>query len=187
MPRYGQTFGWSTLFQQRVCAIDGSAMFLMVLDQSRAGKKQVCRRLRCDCAGLSCRVVTALILPFFLGVWKPLVSLGLMLALWIGITSVLNIRDRVKVASGQSTVLQKLKTQSRSYYGMHLAHLGVAVFIVGVTLVTGYQSEQDVRMDIGDTVHAGNYTFRLNGITNVTGPNYRAARADIEVSKTEML
>ena len=66
---------------------------------------------------------------------------------------------------------------------MHLAHLGVAVFIVGVTLVTGYQSEQDVRMDVGDTVNAGNYTFRLLGVTNALGPNYRAARADIEVSK----
>ena len=49
--------------------------------------------------------------------------------------------------------------QSRSYYGMQLAHLGVAVFIVGVTIVTGYQSEQDVRMDVGDTVSAGGYDF----------------------------
>ena len=66
---------------------------------------------------------------------------------------------------------------------MHLAHLGVAVFIVGVTLVTGYQLEQDVRMDVGDTVSAGGYSFRFNGVTDVMGPNYRAARAEIEVSK----
>ena len=128
-------------------------------------------------------VVTALILPFILGQWKPLVSLGLMLALWIVITSCLNIWQRVKTTSGQLSVFQKLATQSRSYYGMHLAHIGVAVFIVGVTLVTGYQSEQDVRMDVGDTVNAGGYTFRFNGITNVNGPNYQAARAEIEVSK----
>jgi len=128
-------------------------------------------------------VVTALILPFILGQWKPLVSLGLMLALWIAITAGLNIWERVKTTSGQFSVYQKLRTQARSYYGMHLAHLGVAVFIVGVTLVTGYQSEQDVRMDIGDTVNAGNYTFRLLGVANVPGPNYRAARADVEVSK----
>ena len=128
-------------------------------------------------------VVTALILPFILGQWKPLVSLGLMLALWIVITAGLNIWERVKTTSGQLSIYQKLRTQARSYYGMHLAHLGVAVFIVGVTLVTGYQSEQDVRMDIGDTVNAGNYTFRLLGVTNVAGPNYRAVRADVEVSK----
>ncbi|HEX3282367.1 MAG TPA: heme lyase CcmF/NrfE family subunit [Pyrinomonadaceae bacterium] len=128
-------------------------------------------------------VVTALILPFVLGQWKPLVSLGLMLALWIVFTACLNVWERVRITSGQLSVFQKLRTQTRSYYGMHLAHLGVAVFIVGVTLVTGYQSEQDVRMDVGDTVTAGNYTFRLLGVSNVLGPNYRAARADIEVSK----
>jgi len=128
-------------------------------------------------------VATALILPFVLGQWKPLVALGLMLALWIVTTALLNIWERVKSTSGQLSVFQKLKAQTRSYYGMLLAHVGVAVFILGVTIVTGYQSEQDVRMDVGDTVNAGGYSFRFNGISNATGPNYRAARAEIEVSK----
>ena len=126
---------------------------------------------------------TALILPFVLGQWKPLVALGLMLAFWIVTTALLNIWERVKTTSGQLSVFQKLKAQTRSYYGMHLAHIGIAVFVLGVTIVTGYQSEQDVRMDVGDTVNAGGYSFRFNGITNVAGPNYQAARAEIEVSK----
>jgi cytochrome c-type biogenesis protein CcmF len=126
---------------------------------------------------------TALLLPFVLGKWKPLVALGLMLASWIIITALLNIWERVKTTSGQLSVFQKLKAQRRSYYGMQLAHVGVAVFVLGVTIVTGYQSEQDVRMDVGDTVNAGGYSFRFNGITTVAGPNYQAARAEIEVSK----
>jgi cytochrome c-type biogenesis protein CcmF len=73
--------------------------------------------------------------------------------------------------------------QTRSYYGMQLAHIGVAVFIVGVTIVTTYQLEQDVRMDVGDTVNAGGYSFRFNGVTRVVGPNYEAARAEVEVSR----
>ncbi len=128
-------------------------------------------------------VVTAVILPFVLGQWKPLVSLGLMLALWIVATAIVNLWDRVKSSPGQLSLLQKLGMQSRSYYGMQLAHLGVAVFVVGVTMVTGYQTEQDVRMDIGDTLNAGGYTFRFNGVANVAGPNYRAARAEIDVSR----
>jgi cytochrome c-type biogenesis protein CcmF len=127
-------------------------------------------------------VVTALILPFVLGKWKPLASLGLMLALWILATAVTNLIERVKSTSGQFSVFQKLRMQTRSYYGMHLAHLGVAVFIVGVTIVTTYQSEQDVRMDVGDTVTAGGYVFRFNGVTRATGPNYEAARAELDVS-----
>jgi cytochrome c-type biogenesis protein CcmF len=160
------------------------AMFLMGIGPIARWKKSSLPELavRLRWAFLA-SVATALILPFVLGQWKPLVSLGLMLALWIVTTALLNIRERVRVASGQLSVWKRLASQTRSYYGMHLAHLGVAVFIVGVTIVTGYQSEQDVRMGIGDTVNAGGYTFRLLGISNVTGPNYQARQAAIEVSK----
>lgn len=160
------------------------AMFLMGIGPIARWRKQSLPELaiRLRWAFLA-SIATALILPFVLGQWKALVSLGLMLAIWIVVTSGLNIWQRVTTTSGQLSFFQKLKSPTRSYYGMHLAHFGVAVFIVGVTLVTGYQSEQDVRMDIGDTVNAGGYTFRFNGVTNANGPNYQAARAEIEVSK----
>src|SRR5207253_9879542 len=60
---------------------------------------------------------------------------------------------------------------------------GVAVFIAGVTVVTSYQTEKDVKMNIGDTVNVGGYDFRLNNLAQVAGPNYRAMRADIEVTR----
>ncbi len=126
---------------------------------------------------------TALLLPFLFGGWKPLVSLGLALSLWIVTTAALNIWERVKSTSGQFSVWQKLRIQSRSYYGMQLAHVGVAVFIIGVTIVTGYQAEKDVKMSPGETVNVGGYDFRLNRMMDATGPNYRAARAEIEVTR----
>ena len=64
---------------------------------------------------------------------------------------------------------------------MHCAYLGVAVFIIGVTLVNGYETEKDVRMDIGSKVTVGGYTFQFNGVSNVVGPNYKAVRGDIDV------
>jgi len=128
-------------------------------------------------------VVSALALPFVFGKWKALVSLGLMLAIWIVTTVLVNVWERVRVTSGQLTTLQKLRMQSRSYYGMQVAHLGVAVFILGVTMVTGYQLEQDVRMRPGDTVNAGGYEFKFNGTQSITGPNYVAARAEVIVSR----
>jgi cytochrome c-type biogenesis protein CcmF len=66
---------------------------------------------------------------------------------------------------------------------MLVAHLGVAVFVVGVTLVKGYESEKDVRMRPGDTVELGGYVFRLDAVDSVRGPNYTAARATMTVSK----
>src|ERR1700752_291166 len=128
-------------------------------------------------------LLTAIALPFVFGQWKALASLGLMLAFWIVTTIAVNLWERVRVTSGQLTTFQKLRTQSRSYYGMQLAHLGVAGFIVGVTLVTSYQSEQDVRMGRGDVTRAGGYEFQFNGVTNVNGPNYVAGRAEIIVSR----
>ncbi len=128
-------------------------------------------------------LVTAIALPFILGQWKALVFVGLLLALWIVTTSALNIYERVKSTTGKFGVFQKLRMQSRSYYGMQVAHIGVAVFVVGITLVTGYQSEKDVKLDLGQSITAGGYSFKLNKVTNVRGPNYVAARAELEVTK----
>jgi cytochrome c-type biogenesis protein CcmF len=127
-------------------------------------------------------LLTAILLPFVIGGWKWRASLGLLLAFWIVATSVQNIWSRARSASTGS-FFSKLRAAPRSYYGMHLAHVGVAVFIAGVTVVTSYQSEKDVKMNIGDSVNAGGYDFRLNNLAQIQGPNYRAVRADIEVTR----
>ena len=130
-------------------------------------------------------LVTALLLPFTLGKWTPMVAFGLLLALWVAIAGFVNLKQRVallRADSGRSFASQ-LSALPRGYYGMLLAHLGVAVFITGVTLVKGYEVEKDVRMQQGDTVEVGGYTFRLDGITDVAGPNYDAKRGAISVSK----
>jgi len=56
------------------------------------------------------------------------------------------------------------------------------VFIVGVTLVKGNEISTDVKMEPGDTVTVGGYTFRMEGVGEVNGPNYVAARATIAVT-----
>ena len=48
-------------------------------------------------------------------------------------------------------------------------------------MVNGYETEKDVRMDVGDTVAIGGYTFRFNGTNEVPGPNYQGIVGDIEV------
>jgi cytochrome c-type biogenesis protein CcmF len=160
------------------------AMFLMGIGPMARWKKaslpDLVTRLRW---AFVVSLVSAVALPFVFGQWKWLVSLGLLLAIWILATVILNLWERVRVTSGQFTTFQKLRMQSRSYYGMHVAHLGIAVFIVGVTLVTGYQTENDVHMEPGDTVTAGGYEFRFNRVKDVPGPNYIARRADITVSR----
>jgi cytochrome c-type biogenesis protein CcmF len=115
-------------------------------------------------------VIGGALLPFAMGPWSPLVAMGLMLALWIVAGAALQIRDRLKTGA-----------PPRAYWGMQIAHLGIAVFVVGVTLVGGYQVEKDVRMEPGDTVTIDRYTFRFLGVKEVPGPNYKAMRGDVEL------
>jgi len=112
-------------------------------------------------------------LPFLFGNWSPMVALSLLLATWILAATVVDIRHRLKSA-GRAPA---------SFWGMHLAHVGIAVFVIGVTLVKGYESEKDVRMAPGDTVHVGGYSVRLIGVKEAMGPNYRAMVGEVELSE----
>jgi cytochrome c-type biogenesis protein CcmF len=128
-------------------------------------------------------LLTAGLLPFVIGGWKWRASLGLLLGIWIVATSLQNIWGRLRSQTGETTFLARLKATSRSYFGMQLAHIGVAVFIMGVTVVTSYQTEKDVKMNIGDTVSVGGYEFRLNNLTQYQGPNFQAVRGEMAVTK----
>jgi cytochrome c-type biogenesis protein CcmF len=127
-------------------------------------------------------VAAALLLPLTMGKWTPLASFGILLAAWIVASSVTTLVSRLRQTPGAS-VISKLRAQSRSYYGMLLAHTGVAVFVVGVTMVKTYEAEKDVRLAIGDTVELGGYAFRFDALDDVKGPNYMATRGTISVTR----
>jgi cytochrome c-type biogenesis protein CcmF len=132
-------------------------------------------------------VVSALLLPLSLGQWTPLLGLGILLAVWILASSAVNLKARVaqlRAASGAS-LSSTLRQLPRGYWGMLLAHCGVGVFIIGVTLVRGYQAERDVRMNVGESVNVGGYQFRLDGLQDVQGPNYSAVRGTVRVTRNE--
>jgi cytochrome c-type biogenesis protein CcmF len=113
-------------------------------------------------------------LPLLAGPWSAGASLGLSLALWIVLSSVLHIVRHLKDTA-------RWKSIPWSFWGMHIAHIGIAVCAVGITMVTGYETEKDVRMTVGDTVSVGGYTFKLTGIREAQGPNYRADVGDVEL------
>jgi cytochrome c-type biogenesis protein CcmF len=128
-------------------------------------------------------LITGVAVPFFIGGWQWRASLGILLAAWIVATVIQNIWSRVRGGSGELNFIERLKAPSRGFYGMHLAHIGVAVFVAGITVVTSYQTEKDVKMQIGESVSAGGYEFRLDNISELQGPNYQAVRADMRVTK----
>jgi cytochrome c-type biogenesis protein CcmF len=118
---------------------------------------------------LGVSLAAGLLLPFAFGQWHALVGFSLALAIWIVVTALLSLRGRLR--------------QTRAHYGMMLAHIGVAVFVVGVALVKGYDAEQDANLRPGDTLELGGYVFRLESVRPVNGPNYRAAQARVSVTR----
>ena len=129
-------------------------------------------------------VVAALVgalAPLLGGAWKPMVALSLLLAVWIVLTAGLNVVQRVQATRAGGSFGAALGRQPRSFFGMHLAHVGIAVFVVGVALVNGYQTEKDVKMAPGDTVSVGGYSFRFNGVNAQRGPNYQALVGDVDL------
>ena len=124
---------------------------------------------------------SALIAPFVLGHWTPMVGFGLLLAVWIASTAVVNLVARVR--EHPAAPVAAFAAQPGSYYGMLLAHFGVSVFIVGVTMVSGFSTESDVRMEVGDSTAAGQYQVRMDGLKRIVGPNYVSSQATLSITE----
>ena len=162
------------------------ALFLMgvgpLAHWKKASLPDLATRLRWAFAA---SLVAALVLPLAMGRWSALVAFGLLLATWVAASGATQLLERVRNAANGASAWTRLRNTPRANYGMLVAHFGVAVFVVGVTLVKGYESEKDVRMEPGDTVELGGYMFRFDGVRDVQGPNYVAGRAQIQVSKND--
>jgi cytochrome c-type biogenesis protein CcmF len=114
--------------------------------------------------------------------WRTV--LGLTLAAWVMMASVQLLRTRLSDHAGAS-VMTRLRGITSGWWGMWLAHLGIGVFIIGVTMVGSLDAHLDVKMHPGDRATLAGYTFRLEGVTDVPGPNYDAARATVVVHDGE--
>ncbi len=112
------------------------------------------------------------LIPWMMGGWTAPTAMGSALTVWIAASGVLQVVNRLK--SGIPPL---------SFWGMHLGHLGIAVFVFGVTMVGGFQEEQDVKMSPSDTVKVGGYQFKLIEVKEVMGPNYKANRGEFEVTR----
>jgi len=159
------------------------ALFLMgvgpIARWKQASVPELAVRLRW---ALAVSFAAAIVVPFAMGGWSTMVGFGMLLAVWIAATCVVSLKARLALLQ-KGGLAARLAQLPSSYYGMLLAHLGVAVFVAGVTLVGGYQVETDVRMEVGDSSHLAGYEFRLVAIKDVNGPNYKATRGTIEITR----
>ncbi len=116
--------------------------------------------------------------------WRTV--LGLTLAAWVVLASVQLLAGRFKERAGAS-VGARLRSITAAWWGMWLAHLGVGVFIIGVTMVGSLDQHLDVKMKEGQHAELAGYTFVFRGAVDADGPNYDAARGIIELRRGERL
>lgn len=103
-------------------------------------------------------------------------ALGMILAIWVVSGTIVDVRSRL--ANGRRFLSLPL-----GYFGMMLGHLGIAVFVVGITLVSLYSTEKDVRMQKGDSVNLGGYDFTFQGVREFRGKNYVASEGIVDITK----
>ncbi|MDP5031764.1 heme lyase CcmF/NrfE family subunit [Paraglaciecola sp.] len=110
--------------------------------------------------------------------------LGMVLSVWIVITTIMEIQQRIGPLqqSGQLTMVQSLGKLTPSHWGMVCGHLGFAVSLIGISLVSAYSVERNVRMAIGDSVQIQGYGFTFDEISQEQGPNYSADRGHFVIT-----
>lgn len=130
-------------------------------------------------------VVLAAVFPLFYGesynVWA---ALAMCFALWLILSIVVDTKYKIRNAQSVWAGLSRL---TPSYYGMVLGHVGLALCVIGVCLVSQYTKEIDLRMAPGDSVEASGYTFTFNGTQQIVGPNYTGDQGAIEVRDGDKL
>ncbi|MBB3190756.1 heme lyase CcmF/NrfE family subunit [Halomonas cerina] len=114
------------------------------------------------------------------GEWNLRVSLGLVAALWVVLPLVRDLWDKSRNGGSRLAGLKKL---SLAHWGMVVGHLGLAVTIIGVTVVSNYAVDRNVRMAVGDSATLAGYTFTMTELGSRRGPNFVADTARIEVRR----
>jgi cytochrome c-type biogenesis protein CcmF len=131
-------------------------------------------------------VIVGIGIPLVLGKFSAWIAIGLTFAIWIISASITAIVHRFSQTAATG-FFAKLKANSTSFYGMHMGHIGIAVFVIGVTMVKGYESERDIRLAPGETATESGYDFKFVSLADAPGPNYTAIKANFEISKNGKL
>ncbi|MBH9552048.1 heme lyase CcmF/NrfE family subunit [Inhella gelatinilytica] len=107
---------------------------------------------------------------------------GLALAWWVLGGTLFDFASRLRPQHGQS-LFRRWQGLPRSVLAMLVAHAGIGVFIIGVTLVSSLQVERDVPLKVGEAVEVAGYRFQLSRLQRLEGPNYSGVQGEVRVTR----
>jgi cytochrome c-type biogenesis protein CcmF len=111
--------------------------------------------------------------PVVYGAFHVTTVVGLTAGVWVILSSLYEPFQR----------LRKRQSLSRGVVGMTIAHIGVGVFAIGVTVTQTYRIEKDIALKPGETVELQGYTFQFNSTRPVQGPNFDAIESEVTISR----
>jgi len=100
-------------------------------------------------------------------------AIGLSAGVWVILSSLWDPIQRWR----------RKQTLSRGLLGMSIAHIGVGLFAIGVTVVQMYKIEKDIALKPGESYTMQGYEFRFNGTKQIDGPNYVAVQSEVAITK----
>ena len=111
-------------------------------------------------------------------------AIGVTLALWLAIATVVDFKKKVGLYGGLTTTLARVE---KGMIGMWFAHFGLAVMILGVVMVENHTEHRDLRMGVGDAQRLGKYDVWMTDLAVINGPNYVADQATFEIYEDDQL
>ena len=147
---------------------------------------------RADLAGVLGRLklASAAAAVVALGTWtlatgaSPLPALGLGLAAWLFAGVLVEFAERLKLFRAPlGECWKRARHLPRSFYGMSIAHAGLAVVVAGIVASQAWQTERIELIHAGDEIDVAGYTFTFGGVREIRGPNYTAQRGEFVVTR----
>lgn len=122
---------------------------------------------------LAVSLIAAFVLPLVLiSDFNIKTSVGLFLGSWVTLGALMWV-----VSLGRSPFKLPLAA-----WGSVVAHIGMAMTVIGITLVSIYDTEKDVRLEVGQSYELAGYEFAFKKIESLKVENYIASRATMDVT-----
>ena len=125
-------------------------------------------------------IASALLISLAWANFEWMALLGIAMGVWITLSTLLSINDRIKNRPQKMRAFMHINA---AFWGMCLAHIGIAMVAIGISITSFYSVEKDLRMAPGDTHEIGQYKFTFVDTRQVKGPNYTAISAFITAEK----
>jgi cytochrome c-type biogenesis protein CcmF len=150
-------------------------LFLLAIGMHAAWRKARLEEVRRPLALLAVvSIAFGLLVPVVAyGAFHVMTFVGLTAGAWVILSSLYEPFQR----------LRHKQSLSRSVLGMTLAHVGVGLFAIGVTVTQTYRIEKDIALKPGESVTLQGYRFEFKSTKQVRGPNYDAVESEVVITR----